>query len=804
MAEYSATLNDELIALPEHGSRHGTDPHPNERKLNEPRSRRAHSNTALRHMTRSHLIVLIVPIAVLAMVLWFALRTGDEEAIRMHERQATHIQQLADAWVGEAESTAVRLAFDPMVRAVLSRAEPNTPGYFKVWQLAFRMPSYELLDDVVVGAYVFLRETDVGVTSGSAFQDVPVFLREVLRYDGPLPGPWEDLLWHRFHAGRVLPSAEVRIGGRRRRVIPYLQSIPIDHRDEPRGVVFILIDEHRMLGVLQQASLPESSVFVVNPHGEVITSLVRPGLSRIPRVEELRNPERRPADLLVAHARSETLRWEFYSVTPTGLLRTAAHRLGVVAGVAFAVAAAIGLVAAYLASMVVARPIDEALDRLRAEIGGSGAPATQGEFALVAEGLNALLRSNAALRRDVNRLIVLARHSFLYQMAHDELRARDDAARTALSSQPLFPYQRHVVCVCRFEPGATGERGGPREFLAAQLHQHLPDGTETYELSGSRLACLTSSCASTERECVREISVACERAAAAVEAETGIRLLIACGRVFRDLSDAGHSFADAIQVMMHDHLLSDRTAVLWVSSLPPAASSYHYPIETELALVSAVKSADKTQVCWILNEVRQENLRQRVLTPASVSDLLAALRTSIARYMTQLVESRRIDDRAASLPALEAMQEAMKEMALEEAFDHLVIGYVQACEIVERAEEVQRNEMSRRLAEYLEETYHEVDLNLYKVAKRFDMSEHGLYRFFRTSMGESFASYLQNLRITNARELLHDSELSVKAIATMVGYASDTSFRRSFKRVTGLTPVEYREALKTPIHATSP
>ena len=41
--------------------------------------------------------------------------------------------------------------------------------------------------------------------------------------------------------------------------------------------------------------------------------------------------------------------------------------------------------------------------------------------------------------------------------------------------------------------------------------------------------------------------------------------------------------------------------------------------------------------------------------------------------------------------------------------------------------------------------------------------------------------------------MIKNTDMKIWDIAEAVGYTSDTSFRRAFKRITGVTPGEYRE-----------
>ena len=57
------------------------------------------------------------------------------------------------------------------------------------------------------------------------------------------------------------------------------------------------------------------------------------------------------------------------------------------------------------------------------------------------------------------------------------------------------------------------------------------------------------------------------------------------------------------------------------------------------------------------------------------------------------------------------------------------------------------------------------------------------------------SEYIEQCRITKAKELLANHELKVREVALAVGYEAAHSFTRFFKKTTGLSPQEYREQL---------
>ena len=96
-----------------------------------------------------------------------------------------------------------------------------------------------------------------------------------------------------------------------------------------------------------------------------------------------------------------------------------------------------------------------------------------------------------------------------------------------------------------------------------------------------------------------------------------------------------------------------------------------------------------------------------------------------------------------------------------------------------------------RIQEFLGEHFNE-DLAIDTVAKRAGMSVRNFSRRFKTATGESFANYIQKLRIETAKRLLESTEFSASEIMYQVGYNDERSFRRLFKHHSGLSPKQYR------------
>jgi AraC-like DNA-binding protein len=63
---------------------------------------------------------------------------------------------------------------------------------------------------------------------------------------------------------------------------------------------------------------------------------------------------------------------------------------------------------------------------------------------------------------------------------------------------------------------------------------------------------------------------------------------------------------------------------------------------------------------------------------------------------------------------------------------------------------------------------------------------------FRTVAGMPPLTYLNQWRMLLARRALRDRDLPITALATELGYASDSAFSTAFKHVVGESPLRYR------------
>ena len=84
-------------------------------------------------------------------------------------------------------------------------------------------------------------------------------------------------------------------------------------------------------------------------------------------------------------------------------------------------------------------------------------------------------------------------------------------------------------------------------------------------------------------------------------------------------------------------------------------------------------------------------------------------------------------------------------------------------------------------------------MNIRDIVKQYNYSYSHFRKRFRQKYGISPAKFRIARRIEKAKAYLDEGELSVKQIAIDLGYPDTFTFSKQFKKITGLSPVNFRK-----------
>lgn len=273
----------------------------------------------------------------------------------------------------------------------------------------------------------------------------------------------------------------------------------------------------------------------------------------------------------------------------------------------------------------------------------------------------------------------------------------------------------------------------------------------------------------------------CRKLARKLKEAADISFRIGIGSV-RKLNESMDSYEEALKA-----LVNSTGRVAHVDDLPiQCRYDEKYPIELEKELFQSLESG-KREECersatkyfdWMLETYEDGNMSVRLKVLEFV--LWAEHEAYENGGMTYYFE-----DRENYLPLV---MNAEHDSDLKNWF---VSHFGKACSDIATKKEEHENQIVLRAKEYIQENFHK-DLSLDRVSRQLDLSSYYFSKLFKEETGSNFIEYLTNLRINRAKELLKNEEYSMKAICTEIGYSDPNYFSRIFKKITGVTPTEYR------------
>ena len=101
------------------------------------------------------------------------------------------------------------------------------------------------------------------------------------------------------------------------------------------------------------------------------------------------------------------------------------------------------------------------------------------------------------------------------------------------------------------------------------------------------------------------------------------------------------------------------------------------------------------------------------------------------------------------------------------------------------------DETIKKVQEFIEQNVLD-KITVDQLASNFALSRRNLERRFKKATGNTVVEYIQRVRIEAAKMTLEQSRENVNEVMYKVGYTDTKAFRTTFKRITGLSPIQYR------------
>ena len=117
--------------------------------------------------------------------------------------------------------------------------------------------------------------------------------------------------------------------------------------------------------------------------------------------------------------------------------------------------------------------------------------------------------------------------------------------------------------------------------------------------------------------------------------------------------------------------------------------------------------------------------------------------------------------------------------------------YSQSPFIIFSGQKSHEDEEIKKVQEYIEKNYEE-KISVDQLSSIFNISRRNLERRFKKATRNTVTEYIQRVKVEAAKKSFEVSRKNINEVMYEVGYNDTKAFRNTFKKITGLSPVEYR------------
>lgn len=267
-----------------------------------------------------------------------------------------------------------------------------------------------------------------------------------------------------------------------------------------------------------------------------------------------------------------------------------------------------------------------------------------------------------------------------------------------------------------------------------------------------------------------------------------LKVSIGFSRVFSDIKQIRPAYREALEALKYRMKLGDES-ILFIEDVQPEQSvQLNYPDAIERQLLDALKLADREQATRFLkhfiatlsaDERTHEDLFMSFVR--LLMQILQAVKDAGVAPHQVFADEQSLFTQLFQLKTVKEVEQWFLNVVLSPFLQHL-----------EHKQEQQYQSISSQIIQMIE-TGFDTDLTLEMCARRMNYSPNYLTKVFRKETGVNFSDYLSDYRMTMAKRWLVETDMKVSEIAEKLKYTSPANFIRSFRKLEGTTPGQYRE-----------
>lgn len=700
---------------------------------------------------------------------------------------------LIDTYLKQLDRTAVQLSMNPnLMRLMNNESSLQSSLYYNIWVLLNNLRSYSITNDFLITFFIHFRDQNYILSHESSY-DMPSFYGRLFQYSDMEYMEWYSLMFHPYYSSHFLPAVTIEFENNRYSAVTYLRSFPLANISNPKGTIVLLINGNSFKMLLNNINIGDRGwAYISDQNGTIIASVKGKDVQEANFFPELDledsyseiniNGEK----MIVTSTTSQSNQWDYVAVVPEDYVLRNVHSIKKLLINTLLISFTLGVLAAYYLTYVNTRPLKDIVKSI-VELFRRDIEQCENEFDFVQGSISSMAKDNNDLRSSIKRQLPMLRAAFFDKLLHGSY-IKIEEMYTNMSYLDIdLTGKYYVVMVVKnyLLDDINSIQNivyieGVSIHTVALLNQIEKMRGYVQYIDQSKFAVLLFFNQDDKNSCINSIQNLITELNKYSQTEKEMDLIYGIGNLYDEIDGITYSYTEAIQSLYYSYLGKKSN---WFHELPKSCGIYYYPTELEIKFIHTVKNCEKKEANRILKDIYYENFIRKSLTADMLSQLVSDIVGTILKIIDQVNYPANME---------QVLYNVNSKSNLQDYYEKIIDTVEEICDYIKEKKSNYRGKLNEDINAYIEKhlTNHELSLNT--VAEVFGLTLTYLSKLFKEETGENFSTYVERKRVDYACMLIKENTLQVHEIADRVGYTNDTTFRRAFKRILGLSPREYK------------
>lgn len=558
------------------------------------------------------------------------------------------------------------------------------------------------------------------------------------------------------------PATEITVANAVLQIVEYRMPVPANAGAIHGCQLVVAIRVDRVFGDVLDVMAPEGECYFYSDKGDLIYSSGTQYRTLAQELDSTGSCFHEGKELNTMVFTSADRKWTLKVISPQTPMKNIPAYIGILVGFSL-VASTVLTVYFTVKNLRQLREVLELFTGKKPEIPESG----YGQIKLHAE---KLLSDNSRYQEEMARYAGSRRYHLMDMLLRGTYENEEGLLADMGREWIRIPEGSKAVFCVQYGEGGRQQQELIREALAGMGQNHLA----VFQTALGESVCILSLSGGELRD-----TVCCLEETLTQSMEKPVQ--VAAGAAVEALRDLSVAYSQAKTVLRYREIT--KRPVHLYPDVSVLQSEYYFPENFEEKLHNLIVADQKEDARNVIAAIYEKNFG--VGTALLSFRAIESLRAKLKDLLLSMADKY-------DIPVEDEIFQAESSGNIPAFFDMVYLCLDKLTEQVDGKSRTSSQILADRIRGFIDEHYCQSELSLSQISEHLDIHEKYISRVFKAEFGENLSVYLERKRIETACELLRTTKLRITEIAEAVGYSSDLSFRRVFKKLKEISPAAYR------------